>query len=196
MAKVEQENTASQDPQDSKDSQDSKEEKALAVEEPKSAKAAKEHTESPRTEKAEKAAKEHTESPRTEKAEKLDGQAASPQAEQTETRAKNEVSARPKREFYKKDSDFVRRRAESGDRPPMGRPPTGSGGRFWQRRRVLDTRKITIDYKKSVILERFISKTGKILPRRVTGANALVQRKIAREIKRARHIGLLPYSDR
>ena len=63
-------------------------------------------------------------------------------------------------------------------------------------RRALDTRKVVIDYKKPDVLERFISKTGKMLPRRVTGATAAVQRKISREIKRARHIGLLPYSHR
>ena len=72
----------------------------------------------------------------------------------------------------------------------------GHRGRFQKRRRVLDMRKITIDYKRSDVLERFISKTGKILPRRVTGATPLVQRKIAREIKCARHVGLLPYSRR
>jgi len=50
-----------------------------------------------------------------------------------------------------------------------------------------------IDYKKHEILERFITDRGKILPRRVTGTCAKHQRAIAREIKRARIVALLPF---
>lgn len=64
------------------------------------------------------------------------------------------------------------------------------------KKRVLDTRNLTIDYKDPETLERFISRTGKILPRRMTGATARIQRKIASEIKRARMIGLLPFTKR
>ncbi|MCB1326586.1 MAG: 30S ribosomal protein S18 [Spirochaetales bacterium] len=64
------------------------------------------------------------------------------------------------------------------------------------RRKVLDTRNLVLDYKHPEILERFISKTGKVLPRRMTGATAKIQRKIAREIKRARQISLLPITRR
>ncbi|MCB1307668.1 MAG: 30S ribosomal protein S18 [Leptospiraceae bacterium] len=64
------------------------------------------------------------------------------------------------------------------------------------RKKVLDTRNLTIDYKHPEVLERFISRTGKILPRRMTGATARVQRKIAREIKRSRQINLLPFGRR
>ena len=71
-----------------------------------------------------------------------------------------------------------------------------SKSRFRKRRRNVDLRKVNVDYKNPEVLERFISKTGKILPRRFTGASALVQRKISKEIKRARHIGLLPYTRR
>jgi small subunit ribosomal protein S18 len=60
------------------------------------------------------------------------------------------------------------------------------------RKKVLDTRTVQIDFRKPEDLERFISKTGKILPRRMTGATARIQRKISREIKRARQINLLP----
>ncbi len=64
------------------------------------------------------------------------------------------------------------------------------------RRQPLDTRDLKIDFLHPEVLQRFISRTGKILPQRVTGAKPAVQRKIAREIKRARHIGLLPYTHR
>ena len=51
-----------------------------------------------------------------------------------------------------------------------------------------------IDYKDAEKLKRFVSEKGKILPRRVTGACALHQRKITEAIKRARTIALLPYT--
>ncbi|MBN2160900.1 MAG: 30S ribosomal protein S18 [Spirochaetes bacterium] len=51
----------------------------------------------------------------------------------------------------------------------------------------------TPDYKRPDILERFITDRGKILPRRVTGTCARHQRVVAREIKRARTIALLPF---
>ena len=50
-----------------------------------------------------------------------------------------------------------------------------------------------IDYKNVKLLRRFISKRGKILPRRITGSCASHQRLLVREIKKAREIALLPY---
>lgn len=64
------------------------------------------------------------------------------------------------------------------------------------RKKVLDTRNLVLDFKNPETLERFVSKTGKILPRRMTGASARVQRKISREIKKARMINLLPFTRR
>lgn len=54
-------------------------------------------------------------------------------------------------------------------------------------------RSIKVDYKRPDILERFITDRGKILPRRVTGTCSKHQRHVAREIKRARIIALLPF---
>ena len=51
-----------------------------------------------------------------------------------------------------------------------------------------------IDYKDVDRLRRLISDRGKIEPRRKTGLTAKDQRKLAREIKRARHLALLPYT--
>lgn len=51
-----------------------------------------------------------------------------------------------------------------------------------------------IDYKDVVLLKRYISERGKILPRRVTGTSAKAQRKLTLAIKRARNIALLPYT--
>lgn len=52
-----------------------------------------------------------------------------------------------------------------------------------------------IDYKDIETLKRFISERGKILPRRVTGLTAKHQRRVTREIKRARQVALLPYEE-
>jgi len=49
------------------------------------------------------------------------------------------------------------------------------------------------DYKDVDTLHRFIGETGKIKPRRQTGNCARCQRELAREVKRARHLGLLPF---
>ena len=53
---------------------------------------------------------------------------------------------------------------------------------------------LVIDYKNVETLRRYIMENGKIRPRRQTGACAKHQRVIARAIKRARHIALLPFS--
>ncbi len=52
---------------------------------------------------------------------------------------------------------------------------------------------IIINYKNTDILRRFVHEDGKIRPRRQTGTCAKHQRKLARAIKRARHIALLPF---
>jgi len=49
------------------------------------------------------------------------------------------------------------------------------------------------DYKDVDTLQRYITETGKIRPRRQTGNCARCQRQLAREIKRARHLALLPF---
>ncbi|MGM0379976.1 MAG: 30S ribosomal protein S18 [Bacillota bacterium] len=51
----------------------------------------------------------------------------------------------------------------------------------------------TINYRDVRNLKRYISDKGKILPRRATGNCAKHQRQIARAVKRARKIALLPY---
>ncbi len=49
-----------------------------------------------------------------------------------------------------------------------------------------------IDYKDVELLRKFMTERGKIMPRRLTGANAQQQRQIRRAIGRARVMGLLP----
>ena len=52
-----------------------------------------------------------------------------------------------------------------------------------------------IDYKNLDKLRQYIGETGKILPGRISGASASQQRRITTEIKRARYLALLPYTD-
>jgi small subunit ribosomal protein S18 len=52
---------------------------------------------------------------------------------------------------------------------------------------------IDIDYKQVDMLQRFVTEDGKIRPRRQTGTCARHQRLLARAIKRARQIALLPF---
>lgn len=52
----------------------------------------------------------------------------------------------------------------------------------------------TVDYKDTVILSRFLSERGKILSRRLTGLSAYNQRKVSKALKRAQHLGLMPFS--
>jgi small subunit ribosomal protein S18 len=51
-----------------------------------------------------------------------------------------------------------------------------------------------IDYKDTALLRKFVSDRGKIRARRVTGVSVQEQRAIARAVKNAREMALLPYS--
>ncbi len=50
-----------------------------------------------------------------------------------------------------------------------------------------------IDFRDTALLGRFMSERGKILSRRLTGLTAYNQRQVAKAIKRAQSLGLLPY---
>jgi small subunit ribosomal protein S18 len=61
----------------------------------------------------------------------------------------------------------------------------------------LDAAKVTyIDYKDTDLLRKFVSDRGKIRSRRVTRVSAQQRRLLARAIKNAREMALLPYSSR
>ncbi len=69
--------------------------------------------------------------------------------------------------------------------------------RFYTRAKVCqfcNDKKIVIDYKNVDLLRRYVDDTGKIRPRRQTGTCAKHQREIAKAVKNARHIALLPFS--
>jgi len=82
-------------------------------------------------------------------------------------------------------SSAILREKEGDARPKKGR-----------RRKVsyLTLNKIDhVDYKEVAILKRFISERGKILSTRQTGNTAKQQRMIARAIRRAREMALIPF---
>ena len=70
--------------------------------------------------------------------------------------------------------------------------------RFMFRRRKickLTAQKIEyVDYKDTRLLQNFTPERGKIQPKRISGTRAHLQRQVARAIKRARHIALMPYT--
>lgn len=67
--------------------------------------------------------------------------------------------------------------------------------RFRQTKRICAfcVEKVPIDYKQVDILNRYVNEFGRIRPRRQTGTCARHQRHLAQEIKRARHLALLPF---
>ncbi|MGQ9897689.1 MAG: 30S ribosomal protein S18 [Acidobacteriota bacterium] len=108
------------------------------------------------------------------------------------------------------------REVVTGTTAPAGRHPAGKGiattrraggagsgggrpsgnrrvGRRKKRCPLLEAKIDYIDYKDVKLLERFIGDNKRILPRRLTGVNPTMQRRLARAIKRAKHLALLPY---
>ena len=83
-------------------------------------------------------------------------------------------------------------RSERSDRGPRHSRDDGPRGRRFRNQRYCPPGKC-FDYKDIDTLRRYIGETGKIKPRRQTGNCARCQRELAREIKRARHLALLPF---
>lgn len=53
-----------------------------------------------------------------------------------------------------------------------------------------------IDYKDLNLLKSYVTEAGKIVPSRITGTQMRYQRMLAKAIKHARFLALLPYCDR
>ena len=58
-------------------------------------------------------------------------------------------------------------------------------------RRRMDIPVEKLNYLNPDLLSKFVSDTGKLIPRRVTGVSAKLHRKITREVKRARALNLM-----
>ncbi len=77
-------------------------------------------------------------------------------------------------------------------------PESSGGGRraFLRRRKVCPfsgANAPKIDYKDVKLLQRYVSERGKIVPSRITAVSAKKQRELAKAIKRARFLALLPH---
>jgi small subunit ribosomal protein S18 len=87
----------------------------------------------------------------------------------------------------------------TNDTAPTPGAPAGSGPArrpFFRRRKVCPfsgANAPKIDYKDVKLLQRYISERGKIVPSRITAVSQIKQRELARAIKRARFLALLPY---
>ena len=82
-----------------------------------------------------------------------------------------------------------------------GAPAAGAGGGaarrpFFRRRKVCPFSGAgapKIDYKDVKLLQRYVSERGKIVPSRITAVSAKKKRELAKAIKRARFLALIPY---
>jgi small subunit ribosomal protein S18 len=80
--------------------------------------------------------------------------------------------------------------------PAAGASSGGQRRPFFRRRKVCPfsgANAPKIDYKDVKLLQRYVSERGKIVPSRITAVSAKKQRELAKAIKRARFLALLPY---
>lgn len=70
--------------------------------------------------------------------------------------------------------------------------PNNNKGRTRKKPNPLKNQRV-VDYLDPKYLARYTNDQGKILPRRITGVTAYQQRRIARAIKYARHLALIPF---
>ncbi len=63
-----------------------------------------------------------------------------------------------------------------------------------KKRKKIANQNIQISYKRPDELSKFINAQGSILPRYKTGLSQKQQRRMAREVKRARHLALLKFT--
>jgi small subunit ribosomal protein S18 len=71
--------------------------------------------------------------------------------------------------------------------------------KFFMKKKVCffcKNKEAVIDYKDVSMMRRFIAESGKITPRRFSGTCAKHQRKLSTEIKKARQMALIPYTDK
>ena len=99
---------------------------------------------------------------------------------------------RPRRD----DNDSADATADGGERLMVDINQLPTRRPFFRRRKTCPfsgANAPKIDYKDVRLLQRYISERGKIVPSRITAVSAPKQRELARAIKRARFLGLLPY---
>ncbi|MCF7792600.1 MAG: 30S ribosomal protein S18 [Candidatus Cloacimonetes bacterium] len=114
--------------------------------------------------------------------------------EKKETKKNVNDQADKKVEEKKERKEY--KRSESSRRPQKKR---FSRKKFFFKKRVCffcTNKDSVIDYKDVGLMKRFVSDNGKISPRRFTGTCAKHQKKVSVEIKKARQMALLPFTDK
>jgi len=84
---------------------------------------------------------------------------------------------------------------EEEDEDDDDAPPQFQGGRG-RRRRMEGPPIQLLNYKDVSTLSRFLTESGKILPKRTTKVTAAFQRQLGTAVKRARYLSLIPYTRR
>lgn len=93
----------------------------------------------------------------------------------------------------KEPKNPTREEFESKDFDP-GSKDGPRGARSFSRRKVcpfVADKNLILDYKNLKVLQRFTSESGKIVPRYVSGVSAKNQRRLTKQIKRARNVGFI-----
>ena len=75
----------------------------------------------------------------------------------------------------------------------VGEDVIGDRPKRYQRRRSRNVVPDYLDWKDVDLLRQFVPERGKIMPRRISGIPAKDQRRIAKAIKRARSMAILPF---
>jgi small subunit ribosomal protein S18 len=81
--------------------------------------------------------------------------------------------------------------------PQRGQRRGGPRRRYFSRPRTCQfcaDKELVLDYKNKSQMSSFVTREGKIRPRRQTGTCAKHQRMVANAVKRARHMALLPFA--
>ena len=88
-------------------------------------------------------------------------------------------------------------RNSSDDNKTIAQIPRPAHRRTFVRRRKVcpfsSSNAPKIDYKDVKLLQRFLSERGKMVPSRISAVSSKRQRELARAIKRARNLALLPF---
>lgn len=87
------------------------------------------------------------------------------------------------------DMEVLSERGDLG----VGEDVIGDRPRRYQRRKSRQVIPDYVDWKDVDFLRQFVPERGKIMPRRISGISARDQRRLAKAIKRARSMALLPF---
>ena len=119
-----------------------------------------------------------------------------------ENETKNEnvsPASNPEQDQERKKRTEESSSSRSPRKPFRGNPRRSDKRKFFMKKKVCffcKNAEVVIDYKDVSLMRRFIAESGKITPRRFSGTCAKHHRKLSTEIKKARQMALIPYTDK